>query len=55
MPKIIQVEGMTNKTTHGLVSVILDDGTEAEVYVGGACEVFFHKGKIKAFVKKGKR
>ena len=35
-----------------VVAVLLDDGTEATVRVGGDVEVFFHHGQIKAVVKR---
>lgn len=35
-----------------LVNVLLTDGTEAVVVVGGEVEVFFHRGRIKAFIKR---
>lgn len=35
-----------------LVNVLLDDGEEAQVIVGGACEVYFHRGQVRCFVKK---
>lgn len=54
MPKIIKIVGMENRKEYGIVHVILDDGEEANVYVGGSVEVYLHKGQIKAFVKKSK-
>jgi hypothetical protein len=53
MAKIINILHIQNKGDYALINVLLDDGTEAIVYVGGNVEVFFHKGAIKAFVKKG--
>lgn len=41
-------------TQYLLVNVLLDDGTEAQVVVGGQVEVFFHRGVVKAYVKKTK-
>lgn len=35
-----------------VVAVLLDDGTEATIYIGGECEVFFSKGQVKAHVKR---
>ena len=52
MSKVIEIIGCENKVTYAIVHVLLDDGTEAEVYVGGDVEVFLHRDKIKAFVKK---
>jgi hypothetical protein len=54
MTKIISVIHFQNKGDYALVNVLLEDGTEAQVYIGGECEVFFHKGTVKAFVKKTK-
>lgn len=54
MPKIIEVEGMENRGEYAKVHVILEDGTEAEIFVGGDVEVYFHKGQIKAFIKRPK-
>lgn len=48
--KIKEIVGLDNKGSYGLVHVVLEDGTEATVYVGGQVETFFHKGAIKAFV-----
>ena len=52
MAKIIEIIGCDNKVKYANVHVLLDDGTEAEVWVGGNVEVYFDKGKIKAFVRK---
>ena len=52
MAKIIQVIGLDNKHAYGNVHVVLDDGTECTIYIGGSVEVFFDKGKIKAFMKR---
>lgn len=52
MSKIIEIIGCENKVQYAIVHVLIDDGTEAEVYVGGTVEVFLDKNKIKAFVKR---
>lgn len=52
MSKILEVLRMHNKGSYALVDVVMEDGTEAYVWIGGDCEVFFDKGRIKAFVKK---
>jgi hypothetical protein len=52
MPTIIKILGTENKQEYAIVHVLTSDGDEASVWVGGAVEVYFHKGKIKAFVKK---
>jgi hypothetical protein len=54
MAKIVKI-----LRTHDLgdslkIWVELDDGMQAIIYVGGAVETFFHKGQIRAFVKKSK-
>lgn len=55
MPKIIKVEGMVNKGTYGIVHVVLEDGTEATVWVGGDVEgPFYNKEQVKVFVKRKK-
>jgi hypothetical protein len=53
MPKIIKIQHIENRLEYALIYTLLDDGTEAVCYVGGAVEVFLHKGVIKAFVKRG--
>jgi hypothetical protein len=53
MSRIIKIEHFQNKGEYALVNVLMDDGTEAVVYVGGDCEVFFDKGIVKCFVKRG--
>ncbi len=45
---------MENRGAYALINVLMEDGTEAVVYCGGDCEVYFDKGKVKAFVKKVK-
>lgn len=52
MPRIIKIIGLENRQDYGLVHVVLEDGTEATVYIGGEVEVFFHKGQVKAFIKR---
>lgn len=52
--KILEVVGLDNRGEYALVHVIMEDGLEAEVYIGGDCETYFHKNKIKAFVKRPK-
>lgn len=52
MAKITKILHMQNKGDYALINVLMDDGLEAVVYVGGACEVFFSHGRINAFVKK---
>lgn len=54
MSRIISIDHMQNKGTYALINVTLDDGGEAVVAVGGEVEVYFHKGTVRAFVKKGK-
>jgi hypothetical protein len=52
MARIVKVNGLTNKGSYGLVEVVLDDGTEANVWVGGQVEVFYDREQIKAWVKR---
>lgn len=54
MSRIIEIQAIEDKETYALVHVLLDDGTEAVTYVGGEVEVFFHKGTVKAWVKRNK-
>ena len=45
---------MDNKGKYAIVHVLLSDGSEAEVYVGGLVDSWFDEdwNKIKAFVKR---
>lgn len=52
MAKITKVIGFENKGAYALVTVQLDDGTEAVIYNGGQVEVYFAYGRISAFVRK---
>lgn len=52
MSRIIEIIGCSNKVNYALVAVLLDDGTEAEVWVGGSVEVYYDHGRIKAWVKR---
>ena len=45
---------MDNKYAYAKVHVILDDGEDAEIYIGGEVEVFYHHERIKAYVKRNK-
>lgn len=53
MSRITKILHMQNKGNYALVNVLMEDGTEAVIFCGGDCEVFFDKGVVKAFVKKG--
>lgn len=55
--KIIEVIGVENKVSYANVHVLLDNGEEAIVWVGGNVDVYFDAthNKIKAFVKRPKR
>ncbi len=55
MQKILQILHWENKGEYAKVYVLLDDGTEAEIYVGGDVEVYYYKGRIRAYVKRNKR
>jgi len=35
-----------------IVTVLTSEGDEADIWVGGQLEVFYHKGRIKGFVKR---
>lgn len=52
MSHITKIIGLKKFDDYGIVTVQLDDGSEAEVFIGGQCEVYFHHGKIKAFVRR---
>lgn len=52
MVKIAEIQHIENNDSYATVFVLLDDGTEAQVYVGGSCEVYFDHNVIKAFVKR---
>lgn len=52
MPKIINIVGMENRKDYALVHVVLDNGEECVVYIGGSVEVYLNKGRISAFVKR---
>jgi len=54
LAKIIEVLGWENKGSYAKVHVLLDDGLEAYVWVGGEVEVFMDKSQTKAFVKRRK-
>lgn len=54
MSRIVEILHMQNKGSYALINVLMDDGTEAVVFCGGDCEVYFNKGRVSAFVKKGK-
>jgi hypothetical protein len=56
LAKITQILGATNYGTYCIVEVLLDNGEEGEVYVGGGVENYFDPkyGKNKCFVKKKK-
>lgn len=52
--EIIKILHAENYGEYMVVHVRLDDGEEAQVWVGGEVEVFYHKGTIKAYVKRRK-
>ncbi len=54
MSKIIKIIGWQNKGDYALVTVQLDHGGEAVVYVGGSVEEYFAHGRLSAFIKKNK-
>lgn len=56
MAKIIEIIGCDNKGKFANIHVLLDDGSEGVVYVGGSVEVHYDPAhdRIKCFVKKEK-
>jgi len=56
MARIKSVVGAVNHGAYATVSVVLEDGTECEVYVGGDVEVFYDAThhRVKAVVKRRK-
>jgi hypothetical protein len=54
MAKIAKIIHTENKGNHAIVHVQMEDGTEAQIYCGGECEVYFdHRfNKVKAWVKR---
>lgn len=52
MPRIKEILHTDNKGAYALVNVLLDDGEEAVVWVGGEVEVYLHRGIVKAHVKR---
>lgn len=52
MARIKSIEHVENHKTHLIVHALLEDGEECSIYVGGEVEVFYHKGTIKAYVKR---
>lgn len=52
MTRIIEIIRCENKQTKAKVYVLLDDGLEAVVYVGGSVEVYLVGQEIRAFVRK---
>jgi len=51
--KVLRME-KRNDGDYAIVYVQMEDGLEAGIAIGGECEVYFHKGVAKAFVKRGK-
>lgn len=54
MAHIIKIIRCENKGERAKITVQLDDGGEAVVYVGGSVEVYLVNQEIRAFVKKYK-
>lgn len=54
MAKIKKILHFENNDSYALVHVLMEDGLEAVVFVGGECETYLNKGRISAFVKKVK-
>lgn len=54
MARIIEIIGVENNGNHANIHVLLDDGTEGVVWVGGKVDVHFDDkhNKIKVFVKR---
>lgn len=54
MPKITKILHLENKDTYAVVHAQTDEGDDVSIWVGGEVQVYLHKGKIKAFVKRNK-
>lgn len=54
MAHIIKIIRCENRGERAKITVQLDDGGEAVVYVGGSVEVYMVNQEIRAFVKKVK-
>ena len=54
MSRVKKIIHFESKDSYAIVHVLMEDGTEAQVYVGGDCQIYYHHGKIKAFVTRGK-
>ena len=52
--KIIRWLGADDHGEWAVNHVLLEDGQECEIWVGGDVTVFYHNGKIKAYVKRRK-
>lgn len=52
MAKILKVVGMDNKGDTAIVHVIMEDGLECTIWIGGECETYFWNGQSRAFVRK---
>lgn len=54
MATIKQVIRMVNKGAEAIVEVQLDHGGTGVIYIGGQVEEYYHHGKVKVFVIKGR-
>jgi hypothetical protein len=52
--RIIKIIRLVNKKTYGVAYVQLDDGSEAEIFIGGDVETFYDEryNKVKAVIKR---
>ena len=55
MAKIVEIVRCINKGDHAIVHVIMEDGLECTIWVGGECETYFWNGQARAHVKKKNR
>lgn len=54
MPEIKEIQHVENHKSYLIVHALTDEGDEVSVFVGGQIEIYYHKGKIKAYVKRNK-
>lgn len=54
MPEIKEIQHVENHKSYLIVHALTDEGDEVSIFVGGQIEIYYHKGKIKAYVKRNK-
>lgn len=52
MPRVAEIIGVEKSKKHVVVHILTDEGDTATIWVGGEVDVFYHKGIVKAFVKR---